>query len=170
MKLLRSIRHVTLDEETDIELANEFRSHELALERLAVDLQDHCYRHDQDQAKRLLTYELQAFSKNTCLSLAYMCESKVFIAHPCTQSILNDLWYGGLRKGDLVGAKVALILMGLIIPPLYPLIAFFFTKRMHPNHNLLTKLFMLLRNLIRLIQLLLIASKYVFCNTSPLPS
>ncbi|TNN20175.1 Transient receptor potential cation channel subfamily M member 7 isoform 2 [Schistosoma japonicum] len=129
VKLLRSIRHVTLDEETDIELLNECRSHELALERLAVDLQDHCYRHDQDQAKRLLTYELQAFSKNTCLSLAYMCESKVFIAHPCTQSILNDLWYGGLRKGDVVGGKVALILMGLIIPPLYPLIAFFFTKR-----------------------------------------
>ncbi|VEL22956.1 unnamed protein product [Protopolystoma xenopodis] len=92
-------------------------------------MQAHCYRHDPEQTKRLLTYELKTFSKNTCLSLAYMCGSKVFLSHACTQSILNDLWYGGLREGKWVGGKVALILMGLALPPLYPLIGYLFSAQ-----------------------------------------
>uniref|UniRef100_A0A183AEY3 LSDAT_euk domain-containing protein n=1 Tax=Echinostoma caproni TaxID=27848 RepID=A0A183AEY3_9TREM len=129
VKLLRSIRHSTVDDDSEPDLAQQFRDQESAFERLAVELQDHCYRHDPDQAKRLLTYELHAFSDNTCLSLAYMCESKEFIGHACTQSILNDLWYGGLRQGKMVGAKVALILIGLAFPPIYPLIVYCFSTR-----------------------------------------
>lgn len=57
-----------------------------------------------------------------------MCESKAFIAHPCAQAILSDLWYGGLREGRFVSAKVTLMLLGLAVPPLYPFIAFCFAS------------------------------------------
>ncbi|KAH9277467.1 Transient receptor potential cation channel trpm [Echinococcus granulosus] len=95
-------------------------------ENLAVELQEQCYRQDSAQARRLLTYERCNFSRNTCLSLAYMCESKSFIAHPCAQTILSDLWYGGLREDRFISAKIMLILLGLSMPPLYPLIALCF--------------------------------------------
>lgn len=96
---------------------------------MAVELQEHCHRHDPEQTRRLLTYELRNFSGNTCLSLAYMCESKSFISHACTQAILSDLWYGGLREGKFVSLKVTLLLAGLAFPPFYPLIAYLFTNR-----------------------------------------
>ncbi|VDO02056.1 unnamed protein product [Rodentolepis nana] len=97
-------------------------------EKLAVELQEHYYRHDVYQTRRILTYELRNFSRNTCLSLAHMCESKSFIAHPCAQAILSDLWYGGLRESRFISAKVTLILIGLVLPPFYPMIACLFTS------------------------------------------
>ncbi|KAL3318914.1 Transient receptor putative cation channel subfamily M member 3 [Cichlidogyrus casuarinus] len=128
VRILRGMRKA-IDTDSEAEFSNELKKWEGKFEELAVELQAHCYRHDAEQAKRLLTYELKTFSKNTCLSLAYLCESKMFISHPCTQSILNDLWYGGLREGKFVGGKVALILVGLVIPPFYPFIAYLFTQK-----------------------------------------
>ncbi|KAL5968834.1 Transient receptor potential channel [Taenia solium] len=54
--------------------------------------------------------------------------AKSFIAHPCAQAILSDHWYGGLREGGFVSAKVTLILLGLFLLPVYPLLALCFTS------------------------------------------
>ncbi|KAL3316004.1 Transient receptor putative cation channel subfamily M member 3 [Cichlidogyrus casuarinus] len=128
VRILRGMRKES-NTYSETEFSHQLRKWGETFEELAVELQEHCYRNDAEQAKRLLTYELGSFSKNTCLSLAYLCESKVFISHLCTQSILNDLWYGGLREGQFVSGKVAIILIGLVIPPVYPLIAYLFTQK-----------------------------------------
>jgi len=80
-------------------------------EELAVDLQNHCYIHNPEETKRLLCYELKQFSDHTGISLAYLCESKQFLGHACTQNILNDLWYGGLREVKWMGLKVRKIVL-----------------------------------------------------------
>lgn len=92
-------------------------------EDLAVKLQNHCYIHDPEETKRLLCYELQQFSGHTGISLAYLCQSKPFLGHVCTQNILNDLWYGGLREGKWVGLKVLIVLLSMLaIVPAIPII------------------------------------------------
>ncbi|VDO15571.1 unnamed protein product [Rodentolepis nana] len=127
VRILQGMRKL-MDAESETELIRIIRAQEESFEILAVELQEHCYRHDAEQARRLLTYELCNFSGSTCLSLACMCESKPFIAHPCAQAILSDLWYGGLREGRFVSTKVTLILLGLAVPPFYPFIAFCFAS------------------------------------------
>ncbi|VDK39142.1 unnamed protein product [Taenia asiatica] len=94
-----------MDEESEMELTRVIRTQEDAFENLLVELQEHCHRHDSVQTRRLLKYELHNFPHNTCISLAHMCESKSFIAHPCAQALLSDHWYGGLREGRSVSAK-----------------------------------------------------------------
>ncbi|EUB55340.1 Transient receptor potential cation channel subfamily M member [Echinococcus granulosus] len=125
VRILRGMRKL-MDAEVGTELIKVVYAQEKDFENLAVELQEQCYRQDSAQARRLLTYERCNFSRNTCLSLAYMCESKSFIAHPCAQTILSDLWYGGLREDRFISAKIMLILLGLSMPPLYPLIALCF--------------------------------------------
>lgn len=69
---------------------------------------------DDDLTIQLLTYELENWGKQTCLSLAYIASNKEFLAHPCCQLLLSDLWYGGMklrRHSDLN------ILAGLLFPP-----------------------------------------------------
>nr|CDS23950.1 transient receptor potential cation channel [Echinococcus granulosus] len=125
VRILRGMRKL-MGAEVGTELIKVVYAQEKDFENLAVELQEQCYRQDSAQARRLLTYERCNFSRNTCLSLAYMCESKSFIAHPCAQTILSDLWYGGLREDRFISAKIMLILLGLSMPPLYPLIALCF--------------------------------------------
>jgi hypothetical protein len=72
----------------------------------AVELLDHCYRHDRDLTQQLLTVELSAFSRMTCLSLAYISGHYEFLAHPCPQMLLADLWLGGLRMRKSTHVKV----------------------------------------------------------------
>nr|CDS28709.2 transient receptor potential cation channel [Hymenolepis microstoma] len=127
VRILHGMRKF-VDSESEAELIKSLKAQEDIFEKLAVELQEHCYRHDFYQTRRILTYELRNFSRNTCLSLAHMCESKSFIAHPCTQAILSDLWYGGLRESRFVSAKVTLILIGLVLPPFYPMIALLFSS------------------------------------------
>ncbi|CDI97557.1 transient receptor potential cation channel [Echinococcus multilocularis] len=126
VQILRGIRK-SMDEEGKTELIKVICAQEKDFENLAVELQEQCYRQDSARARRLLKYKRCNFSRNTCLSLAYMCESKSFIAHPCAQAILSDLWYRRLHEDRFISAKIVLILLGLAMPPLYPLIALCFT-------------------------------------------
>ncbi|KAA0192160.1 hypothetical protein HAZT_HAZT006813, partial [Hyalella azteca] len=63
----------------------------------AVELLTYCYQQDDSRAHELLTYELRNWSKQTCLSLAAAVNHRSFIAQPCCQILLADLWLGGLR-------------------------------------------------------------------------
>ena len=66
-------------------------------QHLAMDILDHCYQQDDDVTQQLLTYELKYWSEQTCLSLAVAASCREFIAHPCCQILLTDMWMGGLR-------------------------------------------------------------------------
>jgi hypothetical protein len=72
----------------------------------ALDLLDFCYKQRVDQAKQLLTCELQNWSKETCLNLAVAANHLALLAHPCSQIILADLWRGGLRTRKSNNLKV----------------------------------------------------------------
>ena len=77
-------------------------------EKLALDLLDYAYQQNDDLAQQLLTYELQNWSKQTCLSLAVAAGHGSFVAHTCSQILLADLWMGGLRMRRNTNLKVCL--------------------------------------------------------------
>ncbi|XP_022248148.1 transient receptor potential cation channel trpm-like [Limulus polyphemus] len=82
-------------------------------ETRALELLDYCYRQDDDIILQLLTYELQNWSKQTCLSLAVNAKHCGFVAHTASQMLLADLWMGGLRTRRNINLKV---ILGILMP------------------------------------------------------
>ncbi|CDQ85740.1 unnamed protein product, partial [Oncorhynchus mykiss] len=82
--------------------------------QLAYELLDQSYKHDEQVAMKLLTYELTNWSNSTCLKLAVAAKHRDFIAHTCSQMLLTDMWMGNLRMGKNPGLKV---ILGIIFPP-----------------------------------------------------
>ena len=80
-------------------------------QKLALDILDHCYKENDDLANQLLTYELKTFSNQTCISLAHGANMRDFIAHPCCQNLITDMWMGGLRMNKSSTYKVWVIIM-----------------------------------------------------------
>ena len=76
---------------------------------LAIELLDYCYKTDDDLTEELLTYELDTWSKQTCLSLAVAAVHREFLAHTCCQLLLTDLWMGGLRMRKYTTFKVQIM-------------------------------------------------------------
>lgn len=74
--------------------------------QLAVELLDQSYKHDEQMAMKLLTYELRNWSNSTCLKLAVAAKHRDFIAHTCSQMLLTDMWMGRLRMRKNPGLKV----------------------------------------------------------------
>lgn len=74
--------------------------------QLAVELLDQSYKHDEQVAMKLLTYELKNWSNSTCLKLAVAAKHRDFIAHTCSQMLLTDMWMGRLRMRKNPGLKV----------------------------------------------------------------
>lgn len=74
--------------------------------QLAVELLDQSYKHDEQIAMKLLTYELKNWSNSTCLKLAVAAKHRDFIAHTCSQMLLTDMWMGRLRVRKSPGLKV----------------------------------------------------------------
>jgi len=74
--------------------------------QLAYELLDQSYKHDEQVAMKLLTYELINWSNSTCLKLAVAAKQREFIAHTCSQMLLTDMWMGCLRIGKNPGLKV----------------------------------------------------------------
>jgi hypothetical protein len=58
--------------------------------RLALELLEQCYHQDDDKTLQLLTYELQNWGRQTCLSLAVIANNKVgsyfALMHMCRNS------------------------------------------------------------------------------------
>ncbi|RCN25943.1 hypothetical protein ANCCAN_28341 [Ancylostoma caninum] len=65
--------------------------------RESLQLLDFCYREDNMQTLKLLTAQLPHWGHQNCLSLAVMANHKPFLAHPCCQRLLAELWHGSLR-------------------------------------------------------------------------
>lgn len=74
--------------------------------QLAYELLDQSYKHDEQVAMKLLTYELKNWSNSTCLKLAVAAKHRDFIAHTCSQMLLTDMWMGCLRMGKSNSLKV----------------------------------------------------------------
>ena len=112
-KLYKSLAKEAAEDYLEVEICQELRRYADEFRQLALELLEHCYKTDDDLTLQLLTYELKNWSHQTCISLGVICNNKEFVAHPCCQVLLADLWHGGLRIRRNSNLKV---LLGLLCP------------------------------------------------------
>ncbi|XP_052700936.1 transient receptor potential cation channel subfamily M member 1-like isoform X2 [Crassostrea angulata] len=113
-KLYKSMAHEADEDNLEVDISEQFLNDGKEFEKLALELLEHCYKIDDDYTQQLLTYELKNFSDQTCLSLAVDAMHQDFVAHTCCQTLINDLWMGGLRMRKNSSLKV---IVGIFIPP-----------------------------------------------------
>uniref|UniRef100_A0A8B9Q0P2 Transient receptor potential cation channel subfamily M member 3 n=1 Tax=Apteryx owenii TaxID=8824 RepID=A0A8B9Q0P2_APTOW len=113
-KLYKSMAHESSESELVDDISEDLDNNSKDFGQLAVELLDQSYKHDEQIAMKLLTYELKNWSNSTCLKLAVAAKHRDFIAHTCSQMLLTDMWMGRLRMRKNPGLKV---IMGILFPP-----------------------------------------------------
>ncbi|KAF4081348.1 hypothetical protein AMELA_G00160320 [Ameiurus melas] len=120
-KLYKAMAHESSVSELVDDIFQDLDNNSKEFGTLAYELLDQAYKHDEQVAMKLLTYELKNWSNSTCLKLAVAAKHRDFIAHTCSQMLLTDMWMGCLRVGKNPGLKV---IAGIIFPPSIPLLGF----------------------------------------------
>ncbi|CAO2614345.1 Transient receptor potential cation channel subfamily M member 1 [Lemmus lemmus] len=113
-KLYKAMAHESSESELVDDISQDLDNNSKDFGQLAVELLDQSYKHDEQVAMKLLTYELRNWSNSTCLKLAVAAKHRDFIAHTCSQMLLTDMWMGRLRMRKNPGLKV---IMGILLPP-----------------------------------------------------
>uniref|UniRef100_A0ABM5EXT4 Transient receptor potential cation channel subfamily M member 1 isoform X4 n=1 Tax=Pogona vitticeps TaxID=103695 RepID=A0ABM5EXT4_9SAUR len=113
-KLYKAMAHESSESELVDDISQDLDNNSKDFGQLAVELLDQSYKHDEQVAMKLLTYELKNWSNSTCLKLAVAAKHRDFIAHTCSQMLLTDMWMGRLRMRKNPGLKV---IMGILFPP-----------------------------------------------------
>ncbi|XP_060035256.1 transient receptor potential cation channel subfamily M member 1 [Erinaceus europaeus] len=113
-KLYKSMAHESSESELVDDISQDLDNNSKDFGQLAVELLDQSYKHDEQIAMKLLTYELKNWSNSTCLKLAVAAKHRDFIAHTCSQMLLTDMWMGRLRVRKNPGLKV---ILGILLPP-----------------------------------------------------
>ena len=60
-------------------------------------------------AQQLLTYNLNNWGDQCCLSLAVATRHEEFVAHTCCQTLLTEIWMGAMKMGEWASLKVSLL-------------------------------------------------------------
>ncbi|XP_037623668.1 transient receptor potential cation channel subfamily M member 1 isoform X1 [Sebastes umbrosus] len=120
-KLYKAMAHECSESELVDDISQDLENNSKEFGQLAYELLDQSYKHDEQVAMKLLTYELVNWSNSTCLKLAVAAKQRDFIAHTCSQMLLTDMWMGCLRIGKNPGLKV---ILGIFFPPLILLLDF----------------------------------------------
>ncbi|XP_054476479.1 transient receptor potential cation channel subfamily M member 1 [Anoplopoma fimbria] len=120
-KLYKAMAHECSESELVDDISQDLENNSKEFGQLAYELLDQSYKHDEQVAMKLLTYELVNWSNSTCLKLAVAAKQRDFIAHTCSQMLLTDMWMGCLRIGKNPGLKV---ILGIVFPPLILLLDF----------------------------------------------
>ncbi|XP_075251277.1 transient receptor potential cation channel subfamily M member 1-like isoform X3 [Convolutriloba macropyga] len=105
-KMYFSMSEEAEKDDSDLGSAESLKKNGEEFLELAVSLIDECYNIDTCQTGHLLTYELQQWSKQTNLSMAVHAGAKTFVSHNSCQSLINDLWMGGLKSNKNSNFKV----------------------------------------------------------------
>uniref|UniRef100_A0A6Q2ZJL7 Transient receptor potential cation channel, subfamily M, member 1a n=1 Tax=Esox lucius TaxID=8010 RepID=A0A6Q2ZJL7_ESOLU len=113
-KLYKAMAHESSQSELVDDIFQDLENNSKLFGQLAYELLDQSYKHDEQVAMKLLTYQLKNWSNSTCLKLAVAAKHRDFIAHTCSQMLLTDMWMGCLRMGKSNGFKV---ILGIIFPP-----------------------------------------------------
>lgn len=74
--------------------------------RLALGLLDKCFQENEELTQMLLTYHLENWGGQTCLSLAVAIEHEEFLAHSSCQALLTDIWTGAMKNTHRSSIKV----------------------------------------------------------------
>ncbi|XP_041843463.1 transient receptor potential cation channel subfamily M member 1-like [Melanotaenia boesemani] len=120
-KLYKAMAHESSQSELVDDIYQDLENNSKEFGQLAYELLDQSYKHDEQVAMKLLTYELKNWSNSTCLKLAVAAKHRDFIAHTCSQMLLTDMWMGCLRMGKSNSLKV---ILGIIVPPAILLLDF----------------------------------------------
>ncbi|XP_034018663.1 transient receptor potential cation channel subfamily M member 1-like [Thalassophryne amazonica] len=120
-KLYKAMAHESSQSELVDDIYQDLENNSKQFGQLAYELLDQSYKHDEQVAMKLLTYELKNWSNSTCLKLAVAAKHRDFIAHTCSQMLLTDMWMGCLRMGKSNSLKV---IVGIIFPPIILLLDF----------------------------------------------
>ena len=75
---------------------------------IALGLLDECYRTNEDMAQQLLTYNLDNWGDQCCLSLAVATQHEEFVAHTCCQTLLTEIWMGAMKMEEWASLKVTI--------------------------------------------------------------
>ncbi|XP_078106014.1 transient receptor potential cation channel subfamily M member 6 [Sander vitreus] len=120
-KLYRSMAFEARQSSMDDNISERFRTYSLEFGQLAVDVLDRAFRQNEQMAMKLLTSEMEAWSRFTCLQMAVSSSHRPFVSHSCTQTLLTDLWTGSLnmRKNSFLK-----IILSLLLPPAILLLEF----------------------------------------------
>ncbi|XP_034721636.1 transient receptor potential cation channel subfamily M member 7-like, partial [Etheostoma cragini] len=120
-KLYRSMAAEARQSNMDDNVSERFRTYSLEFGQLAVDLLDRAFLQNEQMAMKLLTAEMEAWSRFTCLQMAVSSSHRPFVSHSCTQTLLTDLWTGSLnmRKNSFLK-----IILSLLLPPAILLLEF----------------------------------------------
>uniref|UniRef100_A0A0N4ZFJ0 LSDAT_euk domain-containing protein n=1 Tax=Parastrongyloides trichosuri TaxID=131310 RepID=A0A0N4ZFJ0_PARTI len=121
IRLYKGMAKVASDDYTALEVSTILREHANDFKKLSLELLEHCYQQDDRQTRKMLTTELPNWGHHTCLSLAFLANNKEFLAHPCCQVLLAELWYGGLRFRSQSNIKV---IAAVLFPPTILLLDF----------------------------------------------
>ncbi|CAI4230091.1 unnamed protein product [Auanema sp. JU1783] len=121
IRLYKAIGRIAEEEYLEVEVANKLREYADVFRSECLGLLDFCYREDNEQTLRLLTAELPHWGHHNCLSLAVLANNKHFLAHPCCQMLLAELWHGSLRVRS--GSNIR-VLTALLCPPAALILAF----------------------------------------------
>ncbi|KAL6113706.1 trpm1 [Pungitius sinensis] len=120
-KLYRAMAHESSQSELVEDIFQDLENNSKEFGQLAYELLDQSYKHDEQVAMKLLTYELSNWSNSTCLKLAVAAKHRDFIAHTCSQMLLTDMWMGCLSVGKSNCLKV---ILGIVFPPAILLLEF----------------------------------------------
>ncbi|KAA0724289.1 Transient receptor potential cation channel subfamily M member 1 [Triplophysa tibetana] len=120
-KLYKTMAHESSQSEMVDDVSQDLDNNSKEFGTLAYELLDQSYKHDEQLAMKMLTYELKNWSNSTCLKLAVAAKHRDFIAHTCSQMLLTDMWMGSLRMGKNPGLKV---ILNLVFPPFILLLDF----------------------------------------------
>ena len=90
MKMFKRMAQEAEDDDMNQEDIQELRNASNAFKDKALELLKIGYKDSEKMCYQLLTYELKAWSRHTCLSLAILGQHRDLIAHPCVQNILSD--------------------------------------------------------------------------------
>lgn len=74
--------------------------------RLALGLLDQCFRTNEVLTQQLLTYNLENWGGQTCLSLAVFINHEEFLAHVSCQTLLTEIWTGAMKTAHRSSIKV----------------------------------------------------------------
>ena len=70
-------------------------------------------------AQQLLTYNLENWGDQCCLSLAVATRHEEFVAHSCCQTLLTEIWMGAMKMGEWASLEVNIYHIYLLIKLLF---------------------------------------------------
>ncbi|KAL9968654.1 hypothetical protein ACROYT_G020769 [Oculina patagonica] len=120
-KLYNVMAKLTERDDAKADITDELYAHVEEFKRLALGLLDQCFRTNEELTQQLLTYYLENWGGQTCLSLAVAIEHEEFLAHVSCQTLLTDIWTGAMKTAHRSSIKT---MLGLLIPPTIFLLEF----------------------------------------------